>query len=205
MNQHTPAASLHCAGLIGYCRAGFEKELAAELDDLAAEAGLIGFVRAEPDSGFVVYETFEPTPLGNFGEATDWRRATFARQLLPWFAASRTCPSAIAPRRSSTRSRPAASASRRDAGDPDTDEAKQRSGFCKRFTEPLATALEKAGCLRSSRAGLPVLHVLFTDATTAWLAAGQPGQCSTWRWASRACACPRTPPAAPPPSSPKPS
>ena len=33
-----------------YCRAGFEKELAAELDDIAAEAGLIGYVRAEPDS-----------------------------------------------------------------------------------------------------------------------------------------------------------
>ena len=86
MNQHTPAAGLLCAGLIGYCRAGFEKELAAELDDLAAEAGLIGYVRAEPNSGFVVYETFEPTPLGNFGNATDWQRATFARQLLPWFA-----------------------------------------------------------------------------------------------------------------------
>lgn len=181
MNQHTPAASLHCAGLIGYCRAGFEKELAAELDDLAAEAGLIGFVRAEPDSGFVVYETFEPTPLGNFGEATDWRRATFARQLLPWFARVEGLPE----RDRATPIVDAVKASgQRFSGvmleTPDTDEAKQRSGFCKRFTEPLAKALEKNGCLRTSRAGLPVLHVLFTDATTAWLAAGQPGQCSTW-------------------------
>jgi len=181
MNQHTPAAGLLCAGLIGYCRAGFEKELAAELDDIAAEAGLIGYVRAEPNSGFVVYETFEPTPLGNFGNATDWQRATFARQLLPWFARVEGLPE----RDRATPIVDAVKASgQRFSGvmleTPDTDEAKQRSGFCKRFTEPLAKALEKAGCLRTSRAGLPVLHVLFSDATTAWLGAGQPGQCSTW-------------------------
>ena len=168
MNQHTPAAGLQCAGLIGYCRAGFEKELAAELDDLAAEAGLIGHVRAEPDSGFVVYETFEPTPLGSFGETTDWRRPVFARQVLPWFARVDDLPE----RDRATPIVEAVKASgQRFSGvmleTPDTDEAKQRSGFCKRFTEPLAKALEKAGCLRTSRAGLPVLHVVFTTATTA--------------------------------------
>ena len=86
MNQPTPAAGLLSSGLIGYCRAGFEKELAGEIDDLAVEAGLLGFVRAEPNTGYAVFETFEPTPLGSFGAATDWRRPCFARQLLPWFA-----------------------------------------------------------------------------------------------------------------------
>ena len=177
MNQHTPAASLPCNGLLGYCRAGFEKELAAELDDLAAEAGLIGYVRAEPNTGFAVFETFEPTPLGQFGDATDWRRPAFARQLLPWFARVEDLPE----RDRATPIVAAVKASgQRFCGvvleTPDTDEAKQRSGFCKRFTEPLAKALEKAGTLRTSRTGLPVLHVLFADATTAWLAAAQPGK-----------------------------
>lgn len=181
MNQHTPAASLPCNGLLGYCRAGFEKELAAELDDLAAEAGLIGYVRAEPNTGFAVFETFEPTPLGQFGDATDWRRPAFARQLLPWFARVEDLPE----RDRATPIVAAVKASgQRFCGvvleTPDTDEAKQRSGFCKRFTEPLAKALEKAGTLRTSRTGLPVLHVLFADATTAWLAAAQPGQCAPW-------------------------
>ncbi len=181
MTQHTPAAGLPCSGLIGYCRAGFEKELAGELDDLAAEAGLIGFVRAQPDTGYVVFETFEPVPLGSFGAATDWRRPCFARQLLPYFARVEGLPE----RDRATPIVDAVKASgQRFCGvvleTPDTDEAKQRSGFCKRFTEPLTKALEKAGCLRSSRTGLPVLHVLFTDATTAWLAAGLDGQCAPW-------------------------
>jgi len=181
MNQHTPAAGLLSSGLIGYCRAGFEKELAGELDDLAAEAGLLGYVRAQPDTGYVVFETFEPTPLGSFGNATDWRRPCFARQLLPWFARVEDLPER-------DRATPIVEAVKASGQrfcsvvleTPDTDEAKQRSGFCKRFTEPLTKALEKAGCLRSSRTGLPVLHVLFTDATTAWLAAGQTDQCAPW-------------------------
>ncbi|AVR89477.1 23S rRNA (cytidine(2498)-2'-O)-methyltransferase RlmM [Thauera aromatica] len=181
MNQHTPAAGLHCAGLIGYCRAGFEKELAAELDDFAADAGLIGHLRAEPNTGFALFETFEPTPLGAFGQATDWRRATFARQLLPWFGRIDELPERD---RASPIVAAVKACGQRFSGvvleTPDTDEAKQRSGFCKRFTEPLTKALEKAGCLRTSRTGLPVLHVVFTDATTAWLAAGQPGQCAPW-------------------------
>ncbi len=181
MNQPTPAAGLLSSGLIGYCRAGFEKELAGEIDDLAVEAGLLGFVRAEPNTGYAVFETFEPTPLGSFGAATDWRRPCFARQLLPWFARVEKLPE----RDRATPIVAAVKASgQRFSGvlleTPDTDEAKQRSGFCKRFTEPLSTALEKAGCLRSSRAGLPLLHVLFTDANTAWLMAGESGQCSTW-------------------------
>ncbi len=181
MTQHTPAAGLLTSGLIGYCRAGFEKELAAELDDLAADAGLIGYVRAEPNTGYVVYETFEPTPLGNLGAATDWRRPTFARQLLPWFGRVDNLPER-------DRATPLVDAvkacGQRFSGvvleTPDTDEAKQRSGFCRRFTEPLTKALEKAGALRSSRTGLPVLHVVFSDATTAWLAAGLTGECAPW-------------------------
>ncbi len=181
MNEHTPAAGLMTSGLIGYCRAGFEKELAAEIDDLAADAGLIGYVRAQPDTGFVVYETFEPVALGALGEATDWRRPVFARQLLPWFGRVDDLPE----RDRATPLVDAVKASgQRFSGvvleTPDTDEAKQRSGFCRRFTEPLTKALEKAGALRSSRTGLPVLHVLFSDATTAWLAAGLPGECTTW-------------------------
>ena len=181
MPTPSPGISLMISGLIGYCRAGFEKELAAELDDLAADAGLIGHVRAQPDSGFVVYETFEPVALASLGETCNWRKPVFARQLLPWFARVDGLPER-------DRATPLVSAvkasGQRFCGvlleTPDTDEAKQRSGFCRRFTAPLSTALEKAGALRTSRTGLPLLHVLFTDASTAWLAAALPGQAAPW-------------------------
>ncbi len=182
MTQSAPAAALAVSGLIAYCRAGFEKELAAELDDIAAEAGMIGYVRATPDTGFVIYECFEPVPLRELPEqALDWRRPVFARQLLPWFARVDALPE----RDRATPIVAAVKASgQRFCGvlleTPDTDEAKQRSGFCRRFTEPLSRALEKAGALRTSRTGLPVLHVVFTDAQTAWLAAALPGMVAPW-------------------------
>lgn len=176
------ALPLAVAGLLGYCRAGFEKELAAELDDLAADAGLIGYVRAQPGTGYVVYESFEPVRLADLAEAAlDWRRPVFARQLLPWFARVDALPE----RDRATPLVAAVKASGQRFGGvvletPDTDEAKQRSGFCRRFTEPLGRALEKAGTLRTSRPGLPVLHVLFTDAATAWLGAALPGRVAPW-------------------------
>ncbi len=181
MSNHAPGSSLPVSGLIGYCRAGFEKELAAEIDEIAADAGLIGYVRALPDTGYVVYETFEPVPLAALGEATDWRRPVFARQLLPWFGRVEGLPE----RDRATPIVAAVKASgQRFSGvvleTPDTDVAKQQSGFCRRFAEPLSRELEKASALRTSRTGLPVLHVLFTDATTAWLAAEMPGQASPW-------------------------
>jgi 23S rRNA (cytidine2498-2'-O)-methyltransferase len=181
MSNHVPGLNLLVSGLIGYCRAGFEKELAAEIDDIAADAGLVGHVRAQPDSGYVVYETYEPVALTALGEATDWRRPVFARQLLPWFARVEDLPE----RDRATPLVEAVKASgQRFSGvvleTPDTDEAKQRSGFCRRFSEPLSRELEKAGTLRTSRTGLPVLHVLFSDATTAWLAAALPGQAAPW-------------------------
>ncbi|ATE59136.1 23S rRNA (cytidine(2498)-2'-O)-methyltransferase RlmM [Thauera sinica] len=181
MSNPIPGYSLLVSGLIGYCRAGFEKELAAEIDDIAAEAGLIGYVRAQPDTGYAVYETFEPVALSSLAGAADWRRPVFARQLLPWFARveglperDRATPIVAAVKASGQRFSGVV------AETPDTDVAKQQSGFCRRFAEPLSRELEKAGALRTSRTGLPILHVLFTDAATAWLAAGMPGQAAPW-------------------------
>lgn len=181
MSSHAPASSFSVSGLLAYCRAGFEKELAAELDELAADAGLIGYVRTGPGTGYAAFETFEPVPVIRLGEAADWRHAVFARQLLPWFARVDDLPERD---RASPIVAAVKASGQRFAGvvleTPDTDEAKQRSGFCRRFTEPLTRELDKAGALRLGKAGLPVLHVLFADATTAWLASGMNGRCAPW-------------------------
>ena len=42
-------------GLLCYCRAGFEPELAGELTDRASEAGLGGYARTERGSGYAVF------------------------------------------------------------------------------------------------------------------------------------------------------
>ncbi|THF60468.1 23S rRNA (cytidine(2498)-2'-O)-methyltransferase RlmM [Pseudothauera rhizosphaerae] len=172
---------LMVSGLLGFCRAGFEKELAAELDELAAEAGLIGHVRAKPDSGLVVYETYEPLPAPVFEGLADWRVPVFVRQLMLWFARVADLPE----RDRATPLRDAVKATGQRFGalvleTPDTDEAKQRSGFCRRFAEPLANVLKQASALRPSKVGLPVLHVVFEDAQTAWLASALAEESSPW-------------------------
>ena len=42
-------------GLLCYCRAGFEPELAAELTERAALAGAAGYARTERNSGYVEF------------------------------------------------------------------------------------------------------------------------------------------------------
>ena len=66
-------------GLLCYCRAGFEPELAAELTARAAEAGFAGYARTERNSGYVVFACEEPDALSR---ALPWRGLVFARQKL---------------------------------------------------------------------------------------------------------------------------
>lgn len=168
-------------GLLALCRAGFEKEVATELDELAARIGLVGFCRAREGSAFVTFETHEAVPFQELAEHCDWRSLIFARQLLPWFARVDALPER-------DRATPLVAAARTSGQrfiavsleTPDTDDAKQRSGFCRRFTEPLQDALGKAGLLRARGKDLAELHVLFPDATTAWLCAALPGKAALW-------------------------
>lgn len=177
----SPRSGFAANGLLALCRSGFEKETAAELDEFAAGLGLMGFVRAQPGQAFVVFETPEPVPFAELAERCDWRSLIFARQLLPWFARITDLPE----RDRATPIVAAARASGQRFADllletPDTDEAKQQSGFCKRFTAPLQRELDKANTFRERAKGLPALHVLFSDAHTAWLCAALPGRAALW-------------------------
>lgn len=168
-------------GYLALCRAGFEKEVAEELTAFARRVGLDGQVRATPGAAFVVFETREALPFADLADACDWQTLSFARQLLPWFARVDDLPDR-------DRATPIVAAAR-TAGQafsallletPDTDLAKQQSGFCRRFAEPLQLALEKAGLHRTRGRQLAELHVLFSDTTTAWLCAALPGRAALW-------------------------
>ncbi len=168
-------------GLIALCRAGFEKELASELSGFAAQLGLTGFVRARPGDAYVVYESTEALPFADLAPNCRWQELVFARQLMPWIGRVDALPER-------DRATPLVTAVR-GAGQrfaavsletPDTDTAKQRSGFCRRFAEPFEAALQKAGALRPSRKGLAMLHVLFTDDGAAWLGASVSGNAALW-------------------------
>ena len=170
-----------CRGVLVYCRAGFEKEAAAELDEHAAEHAMPGFVRAEPGSGYAVFEIFEAMQLAEVAACFPAAQLVFARQVLFWFARVDDLPE-------QDRATPIAQAALAEAcrfsklavEHPDTDAGKPLSGFCRRFAAPFARKFENTGLIRPKKTDLPALHVFFSDARTAWLAIGLPGFVSEW-------------------------
>ena len=70
-------------GLLCYCRAGFEPELAGELTARAAQAGFAGYARTDRDSGYVVFACDDADDLSR---ALPWSTLIFARQKLRLFA-----------------------------------------------------------------------------------------------------------------------
>lgn len=42
-----------------YCRAGFEKEVAGEINDKAAQLGIYGFANLKENSGYVIFECYQ--------------------------------------------------------------------------------------------------------------------------------------------------
>ena len=65
-----------------YCRAGFERECAQELMAAAGEAGIEGFVKARPHSGFALFEPHDDRGAASFPAGVRLDDFVFARQLV---------------------------------------------------------------------------------------------------------------------------
>jgi 23S rRNA (cytidine2498-2'-O)-methyltransferase len=176
-----PPQAFPCRGVLVLCRSGFETEAAAELEILADEAGVAGLAGAQPKTGYASLKLTDATPLASLTGRLPLARLIFARQRLFWFdrlidlpEKDRGTPLVEALARAGT------PVSKIVLETPDTDLAKQMSGFCKRFAEPLERLLDKRALVRPKQSQLPVLHVVFTDAATAWLCLLQPGDGSPW-------------------------
>jgi 23S rRNA (cytidine2498-2'-O)-methyltransferase len=170
-------------GLLCYCRQGFEPELAAELTERAALAGLPGYAKASRNDGYAVL-------VGDDGEALQralpWRDLIFARQSLRMIAELR----ALDPKDRITPMLEALSGSGR-FGDPrfgelwvehpDSDVAKPLAGLARSFGNALRPALRKRGLLTDKEnPRLPRLHVVFVDGDHAFLASSIPGDSAPW-------------------------
>lgn len=166
--------------LLLYCRAGFEKECAAEICARANALGATGYARAKADSAYVSYHLHDPVAIGALLADLRWRQLTFARQLI--FAAPMLTDLPVGDRIT-----PLLAAV--DAlGGPfsdcwletaDTNEAKELSAFIKKFDKPFRSALGKAGKL-ADKSGLPRLHVFFLGSAAAYVGYSLPGNASDW-------------------------
>ena len=165
-------------GLLCYCRAGFEPDLAAELQDRAATAGLPGYARTERDSGYVLLQGTDGAALTR---ALPWRDLVFARQKLVLRAELR----GLDPRDRITPILSALQASDRFGAllveHPDSDAGKPLAGLARSFGNALRPALRKAGMLATEEdPRRPRLHVFFVDGDHAFVAASDPADSAPW-------------------------
>ncbi|MEO5596810.1 MAG: 23S rRNA (cytidine(2498)-2'-O)-methyltransferase RlmM, partial [Lysobacteraceae bacterium] len=172
------AAAIITDGLLCWCRAGFESDLAAELGERAAAQGLGGYARTQSGSGFV---EFLGEDGGMLSQALPMRELIFARQKLRLLADLR----ALDP---TDRISPMLEAlgGRGRYGDlwvehPDSDDGKPLAGLARAFGNALRPALRQRGFLTDAvDARLPRLHVCFVSGERALLCSSDVKDSSPW-------------------------
>ncbi|KEY59370.1 23S rRNA (cytidine(2498)-2'-O)-methyltransferase RlmM [Serratia sp. DD3] len=146
-----------------YCRPGFEKECAAEITDRAGQLAVFGFARVKENSGYVLFECYQPEDADRLARELPFRELIFARQMLVVGELLRHLPpedrvSPIVGMLIGVVER---------AGElrvevPDTNESKELMKFCRKLTVPLRAAMrEQRVMMARENPSRPVIHVFF--------------------------------------------
>ena len=180
-------------GLLCYCRAGFEPELAAELAERAALADCHGHARATRNDGYVLFESDTPHPVDRasgagttLSQALPFSQLIFARQKLRLHAelAALDPRDRIGPILAALRSRAAYGSPAFGTllvEHPDSDTGKPLAGLARSFGNALRPALRKAGLLaQRDDPAAPRLHVFFIAGDHAFLASSDPRDSAAW-------------------------
>ncbi|WP_394128879.1 23S rRNA (cytidine(2498)-2'-O)-methyltransferase RlmM [Shewanella maritima] len=148
--------------LVLYCRAGYEKDCAAEIQDRAAQLNVGGFVKTNVNDAFVVFQCFEDDGADTLMLNLPLNSLVFARQM---FAAAELLSNL--PEQDRVSPIAEALSELTQCGDlrvetPDTNEAKELSAFCRKFTVPLRLQLKKQQILlNKENPKRPIIHVCF--------------------------------------------
>ena len=159
MSAATEPGPVH---LLLYCRAGFEKECAQEITAAAQSAGVQGYVRARPDSGYALFHANEPRQGLEFARELDFASLVFPRQLvrvgdliaeLP--VGNRVPPLVAAARALGSRFRALLIEM------PDTNDGKALAALTKPLAPHLEKALARAGVVFDDSRAAERLHFFF--------------------------------------------
>jgi len=169
------------SGLLLFCRAGFEKECAQDITQAAENLGVPGWCKAVQNSGYVLFQPVQPGDQHILQKRLSFEDLCFARQMV--FIGDQLHLSA------ENRLPPLVEAAKALGNSfsclwletADTNDAKELSGFCRKFEPHLKKALDQNGLLRAAAIRLPRLHVFFLDSTTAYAGISQPGNSSNWQ------------------------
>ncbi|NRA83102.1 MAG: 23S rRNA (cytidine(2498)-2'-O)-methyltransferase RlmM [Gammaproteobacteria bacterium] len=157
-------------GILLYCRRGFEKECAGEIQQVATEQAVYGYCMVEDNSGYVVFITQTLEEADKLAKNIAFTKLVFARQMIVMVAKFTDLPSddRISAIIDVADALPVAGDLRVET--PDTNEAKELLGFCRKFTVPLRGALRKHGCLlKKEHPKKPVIHLMMLDSSRGFL------------------------------------
>jgi len=146
-----------------YCRQGFEKECAAEITAKAAARHVFGFARVKADSGYVLFECYQPEDAGKLISELPFSELIFSRQMMVVGELLRDLP----PEDRVTPITARLTGVVEKGGElrvevPDTNESKELLKFCRKFTVPLRARLRTAEVLLNYESNKrPVIHVFF--------------------------------------------
>ena len=166
--------------LLLYCRAGFEKECAAEISACAHRSGHAGYAKTSDGSGFVVFHSYQESAALSAAGGIEFGELIFARQLIQ--SASLTGP--LPPEDRITPLLEQALGVARRFSDirletADTNEAKALSTFTRKLAVPLRRAAEGRNLIAHG-SQVPRLHLFFLSATEAYVGLSLEGNGSPW-------------------------
>ena len=148
-----------------YCRAGFEKAMAGEITEKAAELGVFGFANLKENSGYVIFECYQVGDADRLARELKFDQLIFARQMIVVGDLLQNLPEndRISPILEQYQALNPRNSSDIFVETPDTNEAKELLTFCRKFTVPLRNQLKKQGWLGKSEQakGSVSLHILF--------------------------------------------
>lgn len=154
-----------------YCRPGFEKECAAEISAKAAEREIYGFPRVKDDAGYVLFECYQQEDAEKLISQLPFAELIFARQMVVVGELLRDLPpeDRIAPIVGMLTGVVEKGGELR-VEVPDTNEAKELTKFCRKFTVPLRASLrENKILLNYESPKRPVVHVFFIAPGTCYV------------------------------------
>jgi len=148
--------------LLLYCRAGFEKECAAEIQHTASLHNVFGYCKLSADSAYVIFEAYDADSLAQFYRDYPFEQFIFIRQWSLLLADLLELPPAdrIAPVIAAALSAELSSCGEIRVEYPETNDGKTLSTLARKLTVPLRQALRQAGVLLpKEQKRAPVLHL----------------------------------------------
>lgn len=163
--------------LLLYCRAGFEKECAAEIQDHATQFGVFGYCKLKVNTAFVIFEAYDSEALLAFYRDAAFNNFIFIRQWAMLLAEQLSLPAEdrIAPVLEAVLAEEVSSCGELRVEFPDTNDGKTLSTLARKLTVPLRQALRQVRVmLPKEQKRAPVLHLFLLSGTTGYLGLSYP-------------------------------